>query len=144
MKLRLLLAAVASVVTIALNAETVSYTVNSVWEFRRADYPENLWTIVNIPHTWNAQDVDDDVLGYYRDKGYYRKQLQIPAYAEGKRVYLKFEGVGQECDVFVNGNKVVSHVGSYTAFSADITDFVKAGQSCELTVNVDNIGRAHV
>lgn len=138
MKLRLLLAAVASVVTIALNAETVSYTVNSVWEFRRADYPENLWTIVNIPHTWNAQDVDDDVLGYYRDKGYYRKQLQIPAYAEGKRVYLKFEGVGQECDVFVNGNKVVSHVGSYTAFSADITDFVKAGQSCELTVNVDN------
>lgn len=132
------LAAVISAISVSLSAETVSYTINSVWEFRRGDAPENAWSVVNIPHTWNAQDVDDDPPGYYRDKGYYRKMVEIPSYAEGKRVYIKFEGVGQECDVFVDGKKAVSHIGSYSAFSADITDLVTPGKACELTLNVDN------
>lgn len=135
---KLIATAALALASLALNAETLSYTINSKWEFRRGDYPENTWTIVNIPHTWNAQDVDDDTPGYYRDKGYYRRQVMIPSAAEGKRVYLKFEGVGQECDVLVNGRKVVSHIGSYTAFSADITDAVEPGKYCEVVLNVDN------
>ena len=139
MKLRkLILVAAAAAMSLALHAETISYTINSAWEFRRGDAPENAWTIVNVPHTWNAADADDDVPGFYRGKAYYRKQVQIPAYAEGKSIYLMFEGVGQECDVFVNGKKAVSHLGSYTAFSADITGLVTPGQTCEITLDVDN------
>ena len=135
---KLLMIAAASALSFALSAETVSYTINSAWEFRRADAPENQWTVVNIPHTWNAEDIKDDVPGYYRGKGYYRKTVDVPSYAEGKRVYLLFEAVGQECDVFVDGQKVTSHVGSYSAFSADVTSFVTPGKTFELSLNVDN------
>jgi beta-galactosidase len=135
---KILFAAAMSAISLSLSAETVSYTINSAWQFRRGDAPEGQWLTVDVPHTWNAQDVDDDTPGYYRDKGFYKKTIMIPSYAEGKRVYLKFEGVGQECDVLVNGKKVVSHVGSYSAFAADITDAVTAGKECEIVVNADN------
>lgn len=121
-----------------LMAETISYTVNSSWQFRRGDSTEEKWEAVDVPHVWNASDVDDDAPGYYRGKGFYRRTLDIPGYAEGKRVYLKFEGVGQESEVFVDGGKVASHIGSYSAFVADITDAVTAGKSCEITVSADN------
>ena len=135
---KLLMIAAASAFSFALSAETVSYTINSAWEFRRADAPENQWTVVNIPHTWNAEDINDDALGYYRGKGYYRRSVEVPSYAEGKRVYLMFEAVGQECDVFIDGQKVTSHIGSYSAFSADVTSFVTPGKTFELSLNVDN------
>ena len=111
---KLFIAFAASLVTLTLSAETVSFTINSAWEFRRADTSEGQWTIVNIPHTWNADDVNDDALGYYRGKGFYRRKVEVPSYAEGKRVYLMFEAVGQECEVFVNGHKAASHIGSYS------------------------------
>ena len=135
---KILFAAALSAMSLSMSAETVSYTINSAWQFRRGDAPEGQWLTVDVPHTWNAQDVDDDTPGYYRDKGFYKKTIVIPSYAEGKRVYLKFEGVGQECDVLVNGKKVVSHVGSYSAFAADITEAVTPGQACEIVVNADN------
>ena len=138
MKLRTAVLVLLSLMSLSLRAESISYTVNNSWQFRRADAPENVWTTVNIPHTWNAQDTDDDVPGYFRGKGIYRKVMEIPEYAEDKRVYLLFEGVGQVCDVLVDGVKAASHVGSYSAFVADITGFVSAGKSCEVTVVADN------
>ena len=116
----------------------MSYTVNSAWQFRRADASESLWETVDIPHTWNTFDVDDDAPGYYRGKGLYRKNLHIPSYAEGKRAYLKFEAVGQECNVFAEGLKVASHIGSYSAFVADITEVARPGKPCEIILEVDN------
>ena len=122
----------------SVKADSVSYSINSAWQFRRADTEQNAWETVDIPHTWNTQDVDDDTPGYYRGKGYYRKSLQLPSYAEGKRIYLKFEGVGQECDVFVDGLNVASHLGSYSAFVADITEAITPGKPCEIQLDVDN------
>lgn len=138
MKLRTAVLALLSLISLSLRAETISYTVNNSWQFRRADAPEDVWTTVNIPHTWNAQDTDDDVPGYYRGKGIYRKVMDIPQHADGRRVYLLFEGVGQVCDVLVDGVKAASHLGAYSAFVADITSFVTAGKSCEVTVIADN------
>ena len=138
MKLRTAVLALLLLISLSLRAETISYTVNNYWQFRRADAPEDVWTTVNIPHTWNALDTDDDVPGYYRGKGIYRKVMDIPRNADGKRVYLLFEGVGQVCDVLVDGVKAASHLGAYSAFVADITSFVTAGKSCEVTVIADN------
>ena len=138
MKLRTAVLALLSLISLSLRAETISYTVNNSWQFRRADAPEDVWTTVNIPHTWNALDTDDDVPGYFRGKGIYRKVMDIPQHADGRRVYLLFEGVGQVCDVLVDGVKAASHLGAYSAFVADITSFVTAGKSCEVTVIADN------
>ncbi|MEJ7658261.1 MAG: hypothetical protein WKG07_00860 [Hymenobacter sp.] len=48
---------------------------------------------MSLPHTWNAVDAFDDVPGYYRGPGWYRKTLYVPAGPAGRRVYLQFEGL---------------------------------------------------
>ena len=48
-------------------------TINSAWAFTQ----EGRETIVNIPHTWNALDIQDDEPGYYRGLCTYRKTLHV-------------------------------------------------------------------
>jgi len=43
------------------------------------------WQNVNIPHTWNIEDVMDDTPGYYRGVGWYQKEIYIPATWQNKK-----------------------------------------------------------
>ena len=101
--------------------ERISTTINSNWLFYKGDTTsksrDEKWARVSIPHTWNALDVNDEEPGYYRGEGWYKKTIYVPSNWKGKDVYLFFEGVGQVADVYVNGNKVGTHLGSYNAFS---------------------------
>ena len=57
----------------------------------------------------------------------------------GKRIFLHFEGVNQVADVFVNNAFVGRHEGGYTAFTFDITKYVKFGAAENVVaVQVDN------
>jgi beta-galactosidase/beta-glucuronidase len=49
----------------------------------------------------------------------------------GKRIFLHFEGVNQVADVFVNNAFVGRHEGGYTAFTFDVTKYVKFGAGGE-------------
>lgn len=95
------------------------------------------WTPVNLPHTWNRDDVMDIVPGYRRGIGWYKKEVSIPATVEGKTLILDFEGVNMKADVFVNGKRAGGHVGGYVGFEVDITPFVKRGKNV-LLVKADN------
>ena len=61
------------------------------------------WRRVELPHTWNAFDAVDNVPGYRRGTGWYRKMFQVGRWPG--RVLLVFEGVNISCDVFVNGRR---------------------------------------
>ena len=56
---------------------------------------------------------------------------------DGGRILLHFGAVDQQADVYINGKKVVSHMGGYTPFSADITDVLSDGAN-ELLVRVQD------
>ena len=50
--------------------QRVVYTINETWEFsKEATSAEDDcgWTLVDLPHTWNASDADDDEPGMYRE-----------------------------------------------------------------------------
>jgi beta-galactosidase len=99
------------------------------------------WEAVSIPHTWNAHDVVDDVPGYARGIGWYRKELRLDSALAGKKIFLYFEGANQVADVYVNGAFVGEHKGGYTAFAFDITSKVKfdgASNANLIAVKVDN------
>ncbi|WP_457063499.1 glycoside hydrolase family 2 TIM barrel-domain containing protein [Hymenobacter sp. UYAg731] len=123
-------------------------SINSDWQFRKADGPDYArtpapptgWEQVSIPHTWNAADVTDDEPGYYRGTGWYRKVLHIPASWQSRRVYLYFEGAGQEAAVYVNGQLAGRHAGGYTAFSIPISKWLKFDKAAsnDVVVKVDN------
>ncbi len=124
----------------------IKYSINDNWRFMRRDvggamqekFDDSGWQVINLPHTWNAADVMDDEPGYYRDIAWYRRSVNIPAAHAGKQVTILFEGANQEKELYVNGQKVGSHVGGYTRFSFDITAFLRFGERNVFAVKVNN------
>lgn len=72
---------------------------------------------------------------------WYRKHFDIPSDYEGKRIYLCFDGVYRNSDVYLNEYYIGNHKNGYTSFYYDITDFVNMGGSNILAVRVDASGR---
>ena len=66
---------------------------------------------------------------------WYRRTFEVPAAMKGKRVRLHFGAVDYEARVWVNGQRVGSHVGGSVAFQFDITKFLRDGGN-ELVVRV--------
>lgn len=65
---------------------------------------------------------------------WYRRVVRLPDGFNVGRVLLHFGAVDQTATVFVNGTEVMTHVGGYTPFSADITEHLKEENVIELKV----------
>ena len=121
------------------------YTINEAWRFAQGSpygaflpaADDSAWPTVDVPHTWNAQDADDDEPGFYRGPAWYRKRFFLSGDAVSGQVYLCFEGVNQTACVYVNGHFAGRHAGGYTRFAVDITPFVSAGENL-VAVEADN------
>ena len=74
----------------------------------------------------------------YKGPGWYRTKFDIEETQKGKRVFIEFEAVSLVAQVWVNGKEVGEHKGGYTAFSIDITDYIKYGKPNVLAVRADN------
>ncbi len=108
--------------------------LNDKWEFTiDGKYNE----VVNVPHTWNAIDGQDGGNDYLRCQATYEKKFQKPEVSGDEVVYLQFDGVNSECEVFLNGQKIMAHEGGYSTFRCDITDKLTEGENT-LKVLVDN------
>lgn len=117
----------------------IEHTINSGWQYLGEDNRTASagWQDINIPHTWNDLDVDDDTDGYRRAAGWYRRKIHFDSLPADKRVILLFEGVGSYARVWINGRELGDHAGAYSAFSFDITDRITAGDNL-LEVRADN------
>lgn len=115
--------------------------INQNWNFSKdpktKGYAQLKYSLVNIPHTWNAFDVLDDVPGYYRGVGFYKKKLQLQPTWKTKKIYLDFGGANQETEVYLNGKRIGNHIGGYTGFTIALTD-LKFNGNDEIIVKVDN------
>lgn len=98
---------------------------------------------VDLPHTWNTSDVFNGP-GYYRGTMVYQRKLEHKPEFAGKRLFLYFEGANSVATVFVNGKLAGEHLGGYTSFCLEISDFVVPGQPADLSVWVSNAYRTDV
>jgi len=136
----------------AFSREVISF--NDGWLFKKGSFAtdmmkaaaqwEGKWTEVTIPHTWNAKDMQVKTNSFYEGAAYYRKTYLIPETMKGKRLFLRFEGVGTCTEVYVNGYLVGTHKGGYSAFVCEIGEQVKYGESNEIVVKADNTARPDV
>ena len=111
---------------------------------------------VTVPHTWNAADYDKGFADGLGPDDPRRKvdpgnsvmrcatlmkvatyTRALPAPEAGKRYFVRFEGVCEKAVVRVNGRFVGRHVGAFTPFCFEVTDFLAAERN-QLEVEADN------
>lgn len=111
---------------------------NNDWLFT-SDYDagfDNAET-VRIPHTvreipYNYIDCQD-----YQMLCGYKKSFFVPEDWQGKRILLRFDGAAHDATVYCNSKLAAHHACGYTAFTADLTEFLKFGQENTVTVRLD-------
>lgn len=117
-----------------------------VKEAQLPSYNDGKWTRVNLPHDWDiyhspkADAPTENGGGYYPGGiGWYRKQVKDTDLKTGKgeSLWLHFEGIYQNSQVFVNGTQVGTHFYGYTPFKFNISPYIKKGINT-IAVRVDN------
>ncbi len=100
------------------------------------------WQRVQLPHdyivegTYSAKaDTGHGSLPVF--PAWYRRQLHISAEDKGKSLFLYFEGVYRNAQVYMNGQLISRHPGGYTSFHVDISYAVHYGADNTLAVYVD-------
>ncbi len=102
------------------------------WEFtphwqEGFELGEGEYERIRIPHT-----VKEIPLHYANHESYqtvcgYRRKIVCPG--RGKRAFIRFEGAAHIAEVFLNGEKLMTHRCGYTAFSAELTGKAREGEN---------------
>lgn len=86
---------------------------------------------VDLPHTWNNIDGQDGKDGYLRTKAVYSKTLAPRAGV----CYLEVLAANSVAEVFLDGAKLCTHEGGYSAFWTDLTGMSEKGGKLEISVD---------
>ncbi len=103
----------------------------------RADrcYPLD-WQRIRVPGTWNMQR---DQWFHYDGNAIYELEFDFRSSLELREAFLHFEAVNYKADIWLNGEKLGTHLGGFTPFSFQVTDLLKRRN--HLFVQVDNTER---
>ncbi|TCP56068.1 glycosyl hydrolase family 2 [Tamaricihabitans halophyticus] len=119
--------------------------LNGSWQYERASDPQPPFGRTLAERILVPYPPESMLSGIERhdDRMWYRRSFEVPPDWAGQRLLLHFGAVDQEATVWVNGQRVATHQGGYTAFQADITDALRGSGPQELIVGaVDRNERA--
>ena len=154
-----------SLLTSSISAQRVHTSFDPSWKFVKGDVrngeKQNIndkdWRTVELPHDWSIEDLpnqSDSVLGPFTktsvgstSTGYvvggtawYRKHFNLDNDA-GKKVFIYFDGIYMNSDVWINEHHLGNHPYGYTPFYYDLTPYLKQNGENVLAVRVRNEGR---
>ena len=69
---------------------------------------------------------------------WYQRKLTVPSDWNGKKIFLNFGAVDYMAEIYIDGMLLQRHWGGSSSFSVDITRYVKAGQTHNLVVRVED------
>ncbi len=90
--------------------------------------------LLMVPGDWNTQA---EKLYYYEGTMWYKTEFEFTPSEEEREEYLHFGAINYEALIYLNGEKVGEHIGGYTSFSLNVTDFLNEGNNV-LILKVDN------
>lgn len=118
--------------------------------FAKAGYDDSKWRTLDLPHDWAVElpfvrDEEQESHGFkplgrrYPETsvGWYRREFEVPAIDDGRRISVEFEGVFRDVLLFVNGCFVGRNNNGYVPFHFDLTDFLESGAVNCIAVRVD-------
>ena len=123
-------------------------------DFYKPDFDVSGWKEIPVPSCWQLLGYGTP---YYRNNGYtfqrdwphvlsepprnftsyterdpvgsYRREFEVPASFQGRRVFITFDGVDSAFFLWVNGQKVGYSVNSRNAAEFDLTRYLKPGRN---------------
>ena len=124
------------------------------WRFHLGDEPaakeinfaDNSWRQLNVPHDWsiegefskgNPAGVGGGALP--GGIGWYRKTFTLPENDKDKSVFIDFDGVYMNSDVWINGHLLGNRPYGYSSFRYEMTPYLNYGNKPNvISVRVDN------
>lgn len=125
------------------NIDTWYFNYGDVSLGGRETLDHSQWDKVTIPHDWSitfpASPNLASCTGYLPGGiAWYRSDLEIPVTSKGKRLYLYFEGIYNNSEVYVNGKWLGKRPNGYVSFMYEITPYVKHGEKNVVAVRVNH------
>ena len=110
----------------------------------RPSFPDGNWRHLDLPHDWSiesefSKDNASGSSGAFLPGGigWYRKELLWDASWKGNKIYIDFDGVYMNSDVWINGHLLGHRPYGYISFRYDITPFLNPGKNI-VAVRADN------
>lgn len=127
--------------------QTINF--NREWKYARGDYQgaeqanfdDKQWETIGLPHSFSIPYFMSN--NFYVGYGWYRKTFHLSTNELSKQIFLEFDGIFQEAEIFVNGVLIQTHVGGYTGFNVNLSSAVKKGNNL-IAVRVNNIWKPDV
>ena len=122
------------------------FTNQEITDGQSISLDDSKWKSIDLPHDWDISHTPSANAstgkggGYFpAGKGWYRKHVKDSELnvSEGESMWLHFEGVYQDCKVYVNGKQAGKHFYGYTPFKVNITPYICKGMNT-IAVMVDN------
>jgi beta-galactosidase/beta-glucuronidase len=124
---------------------------NSGWKFykgdirdgQKSDLDDSQWRLLDLPHDWSIEGPfsknNFSCTAYLPGgKGWYRKTFTVPENESGRKVFIFFEGVYNNSEVWINGTYLGKRPNGYISFQYDLTPFISFGGKNLIAVKVDH------
>ena len=114
--------------------------MDSDWRFSLGDpanaekttFDDSNWRKLDVPHDWSIEGPFDQknatgAAGGFLPAGvgWYRKHLALPASQARRRVFIEFDGVMANSDVWINGVHLGRRPYGYVSFRYELTAHLK-------------------
>ncbi|MGC3959506.1 MAG: glycoside hydrolase family 2 TIM barrel-domain containing protein [Verrucomicrobiota bacterium] len=136
---------------VAMAVSPLAWNCDSDWRFSRVDiagaekigFDDSSWRKVEVPHDWSIEEpfAKTNKTGgagawAAHGVGWYRKHFTIDPFFKDMRVWVNFDGVMQNSEVWVNGVSLGKRPNGYVSFGYDLTPHVKFGDTATNVIAV--------
>lgn len=123
------------------------------WSFHLGDirgaqepgYDDSNWRSLRLPHDWSIEGEfsKDNPAGAGGGAlpgglGWYRKTFNVAAEDSSSKVFIDFDGVYRNSEVWINGQYLGMRPCGYSSFRYDLTPHLHFGKENTIAVRVDN------
>jgi beta-galactosidase len=130
-------------------------SMDSDWKFSRGDFADAdgttfndaAWRSLDVPHDWSIEGPFDRMNPSGGDGaflptgvGWYRRHFTLPGNFSGRRVFVEFDGIMANSDVWINDAHLDRRPNGYIGLRYEITGHLKLGNGAAnvLAVRVNN------
>src|SRR3569832_467908 len=113
--------------TVSFNEDCL-FHLGDVANAQDAGFNDSQWRQLNLPHDWSIEGEfsENNPAGTGGGAlpgglGWYRKTFTVPLTAKGKMVFIEFDGVYRNSEVWINGQYLGKRPYGYSSFAYELT-----------------------